>query len=100
MEALLGVEKQTIRSFGAGPAECAGRRGTFKEGYKSRSDLEEALDKHLETGQVCSSTPRPLAEPGGGGSLRAFRRAAPVMIGLKCCIFGSGSVSSFLTQWP
>ena len=75
MEALCGVKKQMRHSFGAGPAECAGRRGTFKEGYKSRSDLEEALDKHLETGYDRSSTPRPLAEPGGGGSLRAFRRA-------------------------
>ena len=52
LEALWGVKKQMRWSFGAGPAECAGRRGTFKEGYKSRSDLEEALDKNLETGFV------------------------------------------------
>ena len=50
LEAVSGVGKQIRRTLGGGPAECAGRRGTFKEGYKSRSDQEEDLDEHLETG--------------------------------------------------
>ena len=89
------MEKRERRHhFWGGPAECAGRRGGFWRGISS--DLGKELGKgsgqETRAGQELteleseSSTPAPMLESWGGGSLRAFRRAKVMRDDCTCCV--------------